>query len=207
MLATYGRLGRTVLYLPVLVLILYGAFYLALALKVDLVIAERIVSTQDTRTGVWIMMLEQGFENFWIGVGVYETKSENSYLKAFASYGIGMVLLIGLLVLVSARLMWRIFRLRRWLSSERKAVVDLVIAYNGMYFAASMLEGIMISRVSAHLVLMLVFASIATDILGRDREGFAPGGEAAEGEASADDDGYDDEYAEHGDYGDYDDGS
>ena len=58
-------------------------------------------------------------------VGVYETKSEISHLKSSASYGVGMLRLTAL-VLVSARLTWRLFWLRRRLHPDGRAVADLI---------------------------------------------------------------------------------
>jgi hypothetical protein len=174
MIATYGRLGRIILTLPLLLIVLYAALYLGSAVFVELgETAQRLRSLEDTRSGAWLLMLQDGKEHPWIGVGVYETKSENSYLKAFASYGVGMVALVLLLVGVSARLMWRLYRLRRWLDPPRRAEVDLVLAYNGMYFAASMLEGIVIARVAFHMTMMLIFSVIAVEVLKRETERIA----------------------------------
>jgi hypothetical protein len=185
MVATYGRLGRVILSLPLLLVVLYVALYLGSSIFVEFgEAAGRLRSLQDTRSAGWLRMLQDGMEHPWIGVGVYETKSENSYLKAFASYGVGMVALALLLVGVSALLMWRLYRLRRWLSPERRAIVDLVLAFNTMYFAASMLEGIMIARVAFFLTTMLIFSVIGGDVLRRETERIALGYEADEIEGS-----------------------
>jgi O-antigen ligase len=106
-------------------------------------------------------------------VGVQETKSENTYLKALATYGIGMLFLTLVMVLVSARLMWRLFRLRRWLDPDRQALVDMIIAFNAMYFAASLFEGVMDARVSSYLVLMLILSAMVANLLRQEAESAA----------------------------------
>ncbi len=161
----YGRLGRTVLFLPLGIMGLYLGYLLVGALGVDLAVASRVTSLQDTRTEAWLEMIDAARDNPWVGVGVEGAgSSENSYLYALASYGIGMVLLVSTLALVSLVICLRLFRLRRHVDAGRRAMIDVVLAYNAMYFIGGLVEGYMLARVSANLVLLLIFASIASRI-------------------------------------------
>ena len=45
-----------------------------------------------------------------------------------------------------------------------------------MYFAASLLEGIVIARVSAHLPYSLIFSAVATDLLKKESQEVALAG-------------------------------
>ena len=161
----YGRVGRTILFLPLGVLGLYLGWTILGVLGVDLAAASRVTSLQDTRTEAWLQMIDSARQNPWIGVGVEDAgSSENSYLYAWASYGIGMVLLVATLAAVSFAMCLRLFRLRRFVDLRRRAMIDVVLAYNAMYFIGGLVEGYMLARVSSNLVLLMVFAAMASRI-------------------------------------------
>lgn len=168
----YGRLGRTILVLPLLMLLGWIGIGIANMVGFDWGTAERLTSLEDTRSSAWLNMLQSGMSSPIFGVGIEDAgDSENSYLYAFASYGLGMVAIILVLILASARICWRIFRLRPHLDPDRRALADLVLGYNAMYFSGAMLEGYLMARVSGSLVLILVFAAIGTALL---EHGFEP---------------------------------
>jgi len=161
----YARVGRTILYLPLGLLGLYAGWTLLNTLGVDLAAASRVTSLQDTRTERWLAMFEVGRSSPWLGVGVEQAGgSENSYLYAFASYGIGMVLLVLLLLLLSLSICLRLLRLRRFVDERRRPIIDIVLAYNAMYFIGGFVEGYILARVSFNLVLLLLFAAMARRI-------------------------------------------
>lgn len=181
----YARIGRTILFLPLGLIGLYAGWTALGALGIDLAAASRVTSLQDTRSEAWMQMIESSKENPFIGVGVEQAgSSENSYLYALASYGIGMVVLVVTLAGVSLAMCLRLFRLRWRLDPSRRAIIDVVLAYNAMYFIGGIVEGYMLARVSSNLVLLIVFAAMASRI-----EEMA----AAEALELADDE-YDDEY-------------
>ena len=133
--------------------------------------AQRLTSTEDTRTSAWFGLWENAWSSPLIGLGVAEAgDSENSYLYAFASYGLGMLALIAMLVIVSGGLMLRLFMLRGRLEADQRSMIDLVMAYNAMYFAGAVFEGYLIARVAAPLVLMLIFSGLASRMLALVRE-------------------------------------
>ncbi|NNF41557.1 MAG: hypothetical protein HKN62_00645 [Phycisphaerales bacterium] len=166
----YSRVGRSILYLPVVVFALAGAYQLMMALGVDLGL-ERLASTQNTRSEAWSKLISNGLSSPLFGVGISEAgDSENSYLYGFAAYGLGMVVLTGLLVAVSARVVWKLFWVRRYVEPYQRALIDLIIAYIGMYFAGALFEGYIMARVAANLVLFLVFSSMASRLLAQVQE-------------------------------------
>jgi hypothetical protein len=171
MAAVYRRLGRTVLLLPLVVVVLFAGLHLVSLMNLDVAGAtERIGSTEDTRTAAWLAQWTNAMEHPFIGVGVYETESENSYLYAFSAYGLGMVILVLLLMAVSGGLMWQLLQLRRWARPGEQVLVDLVLAYNMMYFAGAMFDGWIMARVGTQLVLMLAFSAMASQLLRQLRE-------------------------------------
>jgi hypothetical protein len=169
--ATYGRLGRTALYLPIVALVLWGGIELAALVGVDLATAQRLTSTEDTRSGAWLDMIDSAMKSPLIGVGVANAgDSENSYLYSFAAYGLGMIAIIALMMVASAVIGLRLFARRRRLDPQQRSIIDLVLAYNAMYFAGAFFEGYLIARVAAPLVLMITFSGIASRLLVMTRD-------------------------------------
>ena len=192
--AFYRRFGKLVLFAPVGLVVAYFAYDYLLGQGVEFV-ADRLVSTENTREKSWRIQWEMFTTSPVIGVGVADTKSENSYLYALAAFGVGMGVLVFILVCVSAILCLKLFVMRRRLPDEYKPICDLTLAYNALYFAGGFLEGYMLARVGSHLVFMSIFAAIATTLLHVARQQHAYVPEIAE---NPDPDLYDG----YGDYGD-----
>ncbi len=200
----YRRLGNMILLLPVGALIAYPIFVF-LSPDEDIELAtSRLFEGGDTRTLSWQAMLETGMENPLIGVGVEDAgASENSFLLAFAGYGIGMVMLTMALAAVSAWVVLQAWRVRKRVWPEDRPLVDLIIAHNAMYLGSSMFEGIMLTRVGPSPVFILISACLSTYLLDRAKQYR----EAEEwGPEHHDEWEYDehyDEYAEYGGYGEH----
>src|SRR5438093_7691628 len=155
------RLARSLGWVAAAVLSGYGLYTLVADYGLSDV-AARLTSTDDS--GRWErldIMLRDGLAHPMFGTGIYDVRaSENSYLLAFAAFGLGMLLLVFLLLAVSA---WGCMALAR--ASGRvlqyRAVVDLVIAFNVMYFVIALFEGIILARVREAVVFMLIFSSLS----------------------------------------------
>lgn len=188
--AFYGRLGRAILIMPaVIVAILVGNVILA-SLGIEVSNAARLTSLEDTRSNSWFAMLDTWRSSPVIGVGVDATpRSENSYLYGMASYGLGMGMLMILLLFISMFNVLRLMHLRGRASTHVRGVIDLTIAFNGMYFAGAVLEGYLLARVSATLVLFAIFAGIGHRILWAAKHD--PAWLVSAGTEMADDDGVD----------------
>lgn len=158
----YARIGKFVLFLPVAALMLWGLFALAEALQIGANL-ERLVSTEDTRQGVWSAMLQNALENPLIGVGWGEDTggSENSYLGGFAAYGIVYFALISSLLLGSIFMCIRMTLSRKLLPPDQRPLIDLVCAYCAMYLSGAMFEGYILARSSSALMMMLMVAGMA----------------------------------------------
>ncbi len=155
----YTRLGRSILFMPVAVILAYFGFKMVLALTGVEIGADRLTTLQDTRSAAWYKLYSVGMENPLFGAGTTEAeRSENSWLYAFASYGIGMLGLTIVMTFVAMFEFLRAVRLRSWLSLEERRVLDVTLGVVAMYFAGAMLEGYMVSRVSASMPLFLFFA-------------------------------------------------
>ena len=209
--AMYGRLGRSILLLPLAVIAVLVMLQVGEALGIELSTAERLTSLEDTRSHAWMTMIRNGAQNPMFGVGISAAgDSENSYFYAFAAYGIGMVALIFTLLLATLLTCAKLFRLRRHVGRNQKSLIDLVIGYNVMYFSGAVLEGYMMARVSGSLVLFVVFGSLATRILQMAAEGepslFEDENVGAEYEDDEEwDEPADDAYGDYEDYGDFED--
>lgn len=167
----YVRIGQAVLLLPVAALMLWGLFALAIELKIYENL-ERLVSTENTRSGVWTNMWNTAMENPLLGVGFDDAGgSENSYLLGFASYGVGYFLLTITLLLGSMIVCGKALIGRKFVNPIDRGIIDLFIAMNAMYFAGSFFEGYMLGRSSCSQVLLMFIAGMLPYISGRIAEG------------------------------------
>jgi hypothetical protein len=175
----YRRLGRAVLLLPIAAISVYLTYQVTNMLGLELPLS-RLLSTEDTRSGAWLLMLDQIRENPLVGEGELPA-SENSYLLAFASYGLGMFLLVMSFLLYSiAHCIRLFFASRRY--SRTWPIVDLILGINMMYFGGAFFDGFIVARVNMLLPIMLAVGSIsavlvryiewgAIEHLGYDEEG------------------------------------
>lgn len=155
----YTKAGRAILMLPVVAIITYvGLKVIVNVLGIDFGI-ERLASTDNTRDYAWWKLLKTGMENPLIGVGTLESeKSENSWLFGFAAFGIVMLSTLLLLTFVAVIESLKGLRARFSMSPHYRPMMDLVLGVVAMYFAGAVLEGYMISRVSATLCIYPVIA-------------------------------------------------
>ncbi|MHA7814425.1 MAG: O-antigen ligase family protein [Phycisphaerales bacterium] len=155
----YGRVGRAILVLPLIGLFAYlGLNFVTNVLNIDFG-ADRLTSTLNTRDRAWANLLQIGLDNPILGVGVDESEnSENSWLYAFASYGIGMLGIVILLTFVGFATGLRWIRARFLLPAEYRPMMDMCISVIAMYFAGAVLEGYVLSRVAPPLCFFPVFA-------------------------------------------------
>lgn len=157
----YTRMGRAVLFLPVVLGIAYMGYKMLIGITGMDVGVERLTSMQDTRSGAWLMLYEIGSQNPILGAGTDDTeRSENSWLYAFASYGIGMLGLVLALTAAAVFECLRAIRYRSWLDMPDRRMLDLCVGIVAMYFAGAVLEGYIISRVHPSMCFYIVFAGI-----------------------------------------------
>lgn len=161
----YARFGRAILWLPVIALLAVLTFeaFKALGLTIGF---ERLASTENTRAAAWSNLLQNGLSSPVIGMGVEGAgDSENGYLYGFAAYGFGMVLLILALIAATAYTSLKLWRRRRYLPLEYRALGDFMIGYFALYFGGSFFEGYMMARVAANLTFFMIFAGIASQLI------------------------------------------
>jgi len=155
----YSRAGRAILILPVVGLL----GYISLKLMVDVVGIdlgfERMTSTKNTRSDAWRELLISAQQNPMVGVGMDELeRSENSWIYGFASYGIGMLILLLLMTFVATIEILKSIKVRFSLPQEYRPSLDVLVGLMLMYFAGAVLEGYMVSRVSATICIFMVAA-------------------------------------------------
>lgn len=200
MMVLYTRLGRAVLFLPIAL----GAFVLLFSIVGDQMgdALQRFGGGGDTRSVAWDRLSEQFSDNPMFGTGAAEdtASSENSLLLGLASYGILMGLIIGLFMLFSAYQMLRLFALRFRLDPLERRMADYVIGVNAAYFAGSMFEGYIVSRVSSPMIFMLGFAAVGAWLMNRAHEARHHDEHHQSGEPPALDDSSA-MYAQYADYG------
>lgn len=155
----YSRIGKAVLLLPVAAFLTWILFLLSEALQIGSML-DRFTTGSDTRSEVWATQWQAALENPLIGSGLAGQFTENSYLAGFASYGIGMFLLLLIFLFTSIAICSRLFISRRLLPPHERSLVDIVLAYNAMYFIGGVFEGYMIGRSSTAQVMMLMICGI-----------------------------------------------
>jgi hypothetical protein len=196
----YVRIGRAILFLPVL----GGLFALGLEfIRGDLggtLGLEVIGGRGDTRSYAWGLLWEQFLENPVFGTGAAEETrfSENSVLFGLATYGMFMGLIIAALFVAAAVTAMKIWRARPFMTPLERRLGDAYLGFMAMYFAGSMFEGYMVSRVSTPLALLLFFSCIGPFLLRRVRDR-----QIAEAFADPSDTRTRAELAEYGDFSDY----
>ena len=168
----YTRMGRAVLFMPLALIVAYVGFKLLVAVTGFEIGVDRIASTENTRSYAWWKLYSTGMENPLFGAGLVEAeKSENSWLYAFAAFGIGMLALSLIATLFAGLQCLRAVKVRSNLEMEDRRVLDLAIGAIAMYFAGAVLEGYMVSRVSPSLVFIMIYSNIATFMIRYARHG------------------------------------
>jgi O-antigen ligase len=166
----FSRVGRAILLLPVFILVAFLLLQLAAAANVELQ-AERLLTTQDTRSAGWASLIRDGLESPLIGVGPAEVQaSENSYLLAFASFGIGMLFLCLLFAAVGAWHCLKLLRLRLGADRQTITFIDLCLGQQVMFFAGTVFEGYMHARVGSNIVVLLIFTAVGCYLIRRQAE-------------------------------------
>lgn len=164
MICSYRRIGQSVLLFPLVGIAAWLTLQLLKASAFDLGY-ERFTSLENTRTEAWLGLLEQGMENPIFGQGFLGTEfSENSYLLAFAAFGIGCLFLVTAFTIYSFFLCLKLWRLS-WSRPNIRPFVDFTLAVNAMYFGGAMLEGIILSRAAPALIVMAITTGITHAIL------------------------------------------
>jgi hypothetical protein len=138
--------------------------------------ATRLASVHDSgRQDALARMVATGLAHPIFGDGISDAgASENSYLLAFAAFGMGMVMLVILLLAVSVRECIRVSR-EATKDPGLRGFADVIVAFNAMYFTIAMFEGIIMARVREALVWMIAFSALSMAVRraslsrGRDR--------------------------------------
>ena len=175
----HHRLGRMVLLLPFGVLALYGAYRLILTTGLTFGF-ERVISLENTRAIAWQHLLQEAFENPLMGnFGEEITKSENSYLWGFASFGFVFFALCIVMLMGSIAHCLALLRVGRWYPSSRK-YADLGIAFYMMYFAGAMFEGYIVLRANIMVCGLVIIGSMSAMLLHLHRMGELEGADEEE---------------------------
>jgi hypothetical protein len=157
----YRRSSRVALMLPVIAGLAIALSLLANALQIQNNL-DRIVSTTNTRSSSTQALLMHIQDSPVIGIGWTNLEAtENSYLAAWAAYGISMFLLVALFLVLSVALMFRLFVKRHELGVTDSALVDVVIAYHAIYFVGANAEGFIFGRSTPSQTMMGIFAAMS----------------------------------------------
>lgn len=161
----YTRMGSTILFAPFVVAGVAGLIQVMESMGIRLGL-DRLASTSDTRSAVWMALLDNALQNPVFGAGAKGAgAAENSFLLATASFGFGslitLLLLVAGVIVQSGRLLF----VRGRMDPASRRVGDLQIGFFAAYFAGSMFEGYIIARISVMLPLFMIFAAITTRLL------------------------------------------
>jgi hypothetical protein len=173
-----SRFSRVILLVPIVA----GIVMVTLTLLGDAAsdissTADRLTSTEDSRTHAWGAMWQVFVDNPVIGGGPGKEerggRSENSYLYGLAAFGAGMGLLLLMLFIVSVAQCLRLFVRRGRAPKRWHPIIDVVIGYQAVYFIAAMVEGYIMARVNIHILMFYMTAAIAAALIKRIDEGQA----------------------------------
>ena len=127
--------------------------------------ADRLLSTEDTRTGAWTNMWSTFTSNPLKGTAVDTFGSENSYLWTAARYG-----LLGFLPLLAAvgtfgLFVLRLQRVRGRLDRPHRLLADLVVAEIAAAGAGAMFEGFLIGQFNVVVFCLLTLTTVGQYVL------------------------------------------
>lgn len=166
MFVLYSRLGRFILVLPIIGLAFFGVFQLAVSLGLSIDAVERLTSTENTREASWEVLMEDMFNNPFLGYGFKESRAnENSYLLALGAYGIFTGALVIFFPIYSFFYMLKFWRYRKLVPAGQRQLVDLILAFNAAYFAGSCFEWHIIARLEVNLLLIMLFAVMSKRLM------------------------------------------
>lgn len=161
----YSRAGRAVLFLPFVAAGVYGLFSLAQAMGVDLGL-DRLTSGKDTRTDVWMMLIEDALRAPLLGMGQNRRGGvENSFLLGWVVYGPGMLLLLLFMLGAASMQGLRLIVARRRLGPLERRMVDFVLGYYAIYFTGAMFEWYIVARLEASIPMFVIFNSVGAHLL------------------------------------------
>jgi hypothetical protein len=156
----YARIGRMILVMP---FVAVAAYVLFKFLSQDLadVNTARLTSSNDTRTAMWKVLVDQYVENPMIGIGTGRSEaSENGYLLGAATYGSGFVIIQFIATFCVAAQAISLWRVRTYLVPKDRALVDLILATFLSFFAGSMFEGYFAARIAASVVVLAMLSVV-----------------------------------------------
>jgi hypothetical protein len=161
----YARAGRAVLFLPFVALGVYGLFSLTQAMGVDLGL-DRLTSGRDTRTEVWMMLIEDALNAPILGMGQQRRGGvENSYLLGWVIYGPGMLLLILTMLGSAAFQGLRLLFARGRLGSLERRMADYVLGFYAIYFTGAIFEWYIVARLEASIPMFVIFNCVGAHLL------------------------------------------
>jgi hypothetical protein len=162
----YARIGRAIFFAPVAGGMGYALLTVAQNMGVQFGF-ERLSSREDTRSDKWQILWETGMSSPVIGVGLEDAGgSENGFLYGFASFGIGVPVIMVIILLFTIGVCLRLIKARFDTPDPvGKRLIDLTIAFFLMYWAGNIFEGFGVARISPQLTYFLIFACFATSAI------------------------------------------
>jgi len=127
--------------------------------------ADRLLSTQDTRSAVWRALGQEFSENMAIGV-LHEDIDirENSYLSTAARVGLLGLIPLLLAVALTASAMFKLYRVRPTLG-EHAMIADLVIAGLGSLGVGAFAEGFLLGVLTHQIFMVFIYLAILAFLL------------------------------------------
>lgn len=166
----YAKLGRAILVLPFVFGGLYGLLLLAERLGIKMPF-ERLVSTLDTRSDAWSLLLEDAFRSPLLGLGQTGNRAvENSFLYGWVVYGPVMAFLIVVLACVTAYLGLKVWQCRSYVSPQARRLIEVICGYFVMYWIGANFEWYIVARIDANIPFMIGFSCLAASIVQLTRE-------------------------------------
>jgi hypothetical protein len=163
----YARAGRAIFFLPIVGAGVVGLFQILTSFGIDLGYGlDRLTSGTDTRTEIWLVLLEDALSSPLLGMGEGRKGGvENSYLLAWVVYGPLMLGAMLLLMVASGIQCLRLMAVRSRLDPTQKRIVDFIVAFDAMYFAGAMFEWYILARADFTIPLWCVMAAMTERLI------------------------------------------
>ena len=127
--------------------------------------AERLLSTEDTRTAKWLALMEKFAQNPMVGRpdGDY-VGTENSYLLIAAQTGTIGLFFLTVAIVASGYLVYRLQKARHLLGPHAM-LVDLLVSGIVAVGVCAVFEGILLAMITFHLFFIYIYFGIAAFVL------------------------------------------
>jgi hypothetical protein len=126
--------------------------------------ADRMFSTHDTRTAVWVDMFNEFLRHPFFGSGAEVSYQESTYLAVLSAFGLFGAIPFFILMVLCVRMTFQLMR-RRSLMGRDGTLADLVISSMAGLAVACAFDSYPLALVNFHILYFFIFQAIGGMLL------------------------------------------